>query len=720
MAKPPDNPGIAPPKRYESKKLTDDEKREIHEEAMRLAEEAWTAERDNIREGKDCQKFYAADQWDVKAKKVREEDGRPVLTINLLPQTVRQMTGDLRKSPPSLKYLPSKGNASKETAEALNGITRHIEQQSNAKDCYIIATENAAIASQGFFRVVTQYSSDDGFDQDIRIKPIRDPFGALLDPYALLPDRSDIRYGFVFEYLSKDDFKAAYPDSVPEEIPISEPNNIPWRAGETICIAEYWRRKSVKKTLILLDDGSTVEDEGKIPPGRTETRRRDVESYEVNSYMVSGKEVLSGPHPFPCRYIPICMVVGEEISTGSSTIRKGMVHDARDPQRILNYATSASVEATALQPKAPYLISVNQIKGWEPTWQTAGSKNHPYLPYNVDPLAPNTKPERSPPPIASQGLDAMALMAGQNLQSVTGIFDAKLGNKSNETSGVAIAARQQQGDTTTYLYPDNLGRALGYLGRILADLIPRVMDTEQQVRILKEDGGAEMITINANPTSPPMDAKGKPQPVYDLSQGEYDVTVVTGPNFASRRAEAAAHMIELARGVPMVGQVAPDLIVENMDFPGADKIAKRIQKAMGIGDDGEPEGDQKADPVAQAEAAAKAAGALKDGALTDKIIAETQGINLTNAQMYLQMQQFMAQLPAIMSALQQATQGGQGGQPPQPGAPPENMAPPAAPPQMPMGAQPEPMMDDGGLVELETLDAMPGAGMNPTTQDQFP
>ena len=712
MAKPPDNPGVAPPKRFESKKLSEDEKRQIHEEAMRLAEEAWTAERDNIREGKDCQKFYAADQWDVKAKKVREEDGRPVLTINLLPQTVRQMTGDLRKSPPGLKYLPSKGKASQENAEALNGITRHIEQQSNAKDCYIIATENAAIASQGFFRVVTEYSSDDGFDQDIRIKPIRDPFGALLDPYALLPDRSDIRYGYVFEYLSADDFKAAYPDAVPEDIPISEPNCIPWRAGDTICIAEYWRRKPVKKLLILLDDGSTVEDEAKIPDGRTEVRRREVEAYEVNSYMISGKEILSGPHPWAGKYIPICMVVGEEITTGSTTIRKGMVHDARDPQRILNYATSASVEATALQPKSPFLISVNQIKGWETIWATAGSKNHAYLPYNVDALAPTTKPERSPPPIASQGLDTMALMAGQNLQSVTGIFDAKLGNKSNETSGVAIAARQQQGDTTTYLYPDNLGRALGYLGRILADLIPRVMDTEQQVRILKEDGGAEMITINANPEAPPTDDKGRPQPIYDLSQGEYDVTVVTGPNFASRRAEAAAHMIELARGVPMVGQVAPDLIVENMDFPGADKIAKRIQKAMGIGDDGEPvEGEQKADPVAQAQAAKDAASALKDGATVDKIVAETQTIELTNAQMFIQMQGFMDALPQILSRLDQMTQGGQGGQPPQPGAPPEGMAPPAGPAEMPTGAPPEPMMDGGGLVELETLGEPVQSGM---------
>lgn len=692
--------------------MKDGDKEAILEEALRRADEAWIAERDNIRNGRDCQTFYAGGdgQWDAKARSDRVSDGRPVLTINRLPQFVRQMTGDLRKSPPALKFLPAKGEATQETAEALNGIARHIEQQSNAKDCYVIATENAAIASQGFFRVITKYSDDDSFDLDIRIEPIRDPFGALLDPYAKLPDKSDARYGFVKEYLSLADFKAEYPDFAAVDFPFSEENSFPWHTTEGVCIAEYWKLEPVEKVLIELETGEIVEDE--IPEGAVEKRRRTVSSHQAVYYLMCGQGVLSGPHRFPSRYIPICMVVGEEITSGGRTIRKGMVHDARDPQRVYNYSRTASVEAVAMQPKAPFIGTVEHFKGYEPIWKTAGSKNHSFLPYNPDPRAPNSKPERSQPAIASQGLDTQALIAANDLESTTGIYKSMLGAPSNETSGVAIAQRQQEGDTTTFLYPDNLGRALSYLGRILCDMIPRVFDTERQARILKEDGSTDMIVVNAS--APQIDEKGREKPLYDLSDGEYDVTVTVGPSFASRRAEARAHMIELAKNVPIVGQAAADIIVENSDFPGADKLSKRIRSAMGLGDDGEPVNEGQPDPAAQAEVAKSAASAAKDAATTDKLVAETEGVKLQNAQIAAGLVPIQQMLPQLLQLMQQIAQGQQGGGQPAPGQgegqPPVPMgeAPPGEPmPGMeapPMGAPPQmDMPQESQLVEVAPL-----------------
>ncbi len=672
--------------------MTKEEKADIHAEAMRRGEEIWDAEQQNMREGRDCQRFYVGGegQWEAKARASRVADGRPVLTINLLPKFVRQMTGDLRKNPPSLKFLPAKGKASKETAEAFGGITRHIEQQSSAKDCYIIATENAAIASQGFFRVVTEYSSDDGFEQDIRIRPIRDPFGAALDPYATLPDKSDARYGFVFEFISVEDFEAAWPGHSASEVPMPDEGRFPWRRGNSIRIAEYWKRKPVKKTLILLDDGAVVEDEADIPEGRTETNRREVEAYEVVMYRVSGAAVLSGPHAFPSKYIPICMVVGEEVTIDNVTTRKGMVHDARDPQRVYNYSRTASVEAIAQQPKAPWVGTVAMFAN-RPEWKTAGSKNHSYLAYNIDKNAPKSKPERAQPALASQGLDTQSIIASNDLEAATGIFKTSLGAPSNETSGVAIAQRQQEGDTTTFLYPDNLSRALSCLGRILADMIPRVIDTEREVRILKEDGSTEMLPVNVSQENQQQDAKGRAKPLYDLSAGEYDVVVSVGPSFASRRAEAASHMVELATGLPIVGQAAPDLIVENMDFPGADAIAKRIKGVIGIGEDGEPiQQEQQQDPT-------QAAGALKDAADADLKEAQANKTRLESAGLAQQITMMGGQIEALM----QLVQGLQAQQ--QPGAgdmPPMGAPPPEAPPMMPV---PAPNGDELPMVDVEAL-----------------
>ena len=68
-----------------------------------------------------------------------------------------------------------------------------------------------------------------------------------------------------------------------------------------------------------------------------------------------------------------------------------------------------------------------------------GTKNRPYLPYNPDTEA--GMPQRINPPVASQALQLQMQMAAENIKRTTGIYDASLGARSNETSGRAILAR---------------------------------------------------------------------------------------------------------------------------------------------------------------------------------------------------------------------------------------------------------------------------------------
>lgn len=695
-------------------------------EALRRADEAWLAERNNVAEGRDCQKFYAGDQWDIKAKQMREKDGRPVLTVNMQPQFVRQVTGDVRKSPPSIKVMPAGGKASKETSEAYTGIIRNIEQQSQAKDCYIKAVENAAQASQGAWEVVTEYSSDDAFEQDIRIRPILDPFGVLIDPYCQLLDKSDMRYGFKFDYLTVEDFKKEYPGKAVVSAPGGVENQtiFPWRVNDVIRIAEYWRRVPVKKKLYLMPD-ETVQDDTKVkslPPEvqavieqgveAGEIRTRDVETFKVEKYIISGSDKLSGPHAWAGRYIPICMVAGEETTMEGSTVRKGMIHDARDPQRIYNYTRSASVEAVALQPKSPFMVTEKQVQGREGMWAKAGATNLAYLVYTPDPLAPG-EPKRSPPPIASTGLDSQALIASEDIKRVMGIYDASLGARSNETSGVAINARQQEGDTATFLYPDNLGRAIGYCGKILVDLIPRIYDTARQVRILKEDGTAEMLPVNQQKMlepgqPPPMDEKGKPVPLYDLSDGEYDVAVTVGPTFATQRAEAVANMVEIVRADPRMMPLIGDLLISNMDWPGADEMAKRLRKANGIPEEGEPPPEPPPPPpdlIAKVE---------KDMADAGKTKAETQKTEVETATMLVQLQTTLAQIQQMLAGGGPPLLGQNGGVTP-PSAtgatPPPAPGMPMQPPDMPMSEPPMMNGADDGLPPMVEVGDMPPGGV---------
>lgn len=676
---------------------------EIHRHALQRADEAWVFERDNIREGREDQRFYAGDQWDEAAKRARGTD-RPMLTVNRMGTFVRQVTGDLRQNTPAIKVLPARGPASQDKADILTGIIRSIEAESDAAACYVKAASNAAQAGQGAFRILTEYCNDKSFDLDIRIRQIADPFGVLVDPLAQMPDKSDAAYVFVFERMSKEAFKAKYPDASTDDVEIVSDakgvGHFQWITSDSVRIAEYWCRETTTTKLHELEDGTITDRLPWSPKGVKvkPVRSREVETVSIVSYMLSGKVVLSGPHAWAGKYIPVCFVPGEEVTIDGATLRKGMIRDAKDPQRLVNYARTTEAESVALQPKAPFVATVKQIAGYEPIWKSAGTVNHPWLPYNADPaLGPTQAPQRAQPPVMSTGLQNLNAQAGQDMHDVFGIYPASLGAKSNETSGVAIRARQHEGDTGSNYVIDNTRRAIAFAGRILCDLIPKIYDGARIVRILKEDGSHELETING----PRMDQKtGQPLPQIDLTVGEYDVEVSTGPSYLTRQQEMAETIVELSRNMPQVAQVAGDLLVKALNFPGGDEIAKRLERTIppSIREDDAPPPEPNPKDVADARESMASAN-LKD-AQASKALLEADALAM-------QLGAMPAQLQALTQMVTSLMQGG--GQPqqqeaPQPGPGPMPMAPPGGPP--PQG--PQPMEGgEGEIVDLEPIEGAP-------------
>src|SRR5258708_3341823 len=86
--------------------------------------------------------------------------------------------------------------------------------------------------------------------------------------------------------------------------------------------------------------------------------------------------------------------------------------------------------------------------------------------------------------------------AQQELMMTSGQYQEQFGAPSNADAGVAIAARQRQGDKATYHFIDNVARAIRYTGRIMVDLIPKIYDTQRVVRIVGEDGTEDFAQIN--------------------------------------------------------------------------------------------------------------------------------------------------------------------------------------------------------------------------------
>ena len=523
-------------------------------------------------------------------------NARPCLTINKLPQHVHQVTNEQRMNRPGIKVIPADDKADVDMADVFNGVIRHIEYISDADVAYDTACENQVSYGEGYIRLLTEYCDEDTFDQDIKIGRIRNSFSVYMDPMIQDPTGADARWCFVTEDLTKAEYERMYPDAAPistlMSLGVGDQSIAQWIGENTVRIAEYFYIEYEKQTLNLYPGNQTAfsgspEDKtlrmmfGK--PIRTrEADRKKVKWCKINGYDILEEREWAGA------YIPVVRVVGNEFEVDGQMYVSGLVRNAKDAQRMYNYWVSQEAEMLALAPKAPFIGYGGQFEGYEQQWKTANTNNWPYLEVNPDVTdgqgAVLPLPQRAQPPMASSGLLQAKAGAAEDIKSATGQYNASLGMTSNERSGKAILARQREGDIGTYHYVDNLARAIRHIGRQLVDLIPKIYDTERIARIIGEDGEPDTVKMNPmqdEPVKRIVDQEGNLiEKIYNPGVGKYDVRVITGPGYATKRQEALESMAQLLQGNPQLWQVAGDLFVKNMDWPGAQDLAKRFKKTI--------------------------------------------------------------------------------------------------------------------------------------------
>ncbi len=518
-------------------------------------------------------KFRVGEQWDEGISILRKSEKRPCLVSNRIPQFIRHITNDMRMNRPSIK-ISATDESTNETAEILEGLFRHIQEKSNASVAYDIAADNQVTMGFGYIRVITDYSDDAGFDQDIIIKPIKNPFTVYFDPTCVEPDYSDARWAFIVSDMPKTEFEAEYPDAETNNSILSSVGDTPstWGTEDIVRVVEYFEVIETSKTIYQLDDGTTVT---KLLEGVKEKNKRETKDRKIIWRKMTANEILD-EKPWVGKYIPIVPILGEDIDVDGKRIIKGIVRDAQDPQRMYNYWITAQTEAIALAPRAPFLIAEGQIEGYEQFWKNANTSNYPYLPYKpttiAGTLAPAPQRQQAEPPVQAM---AMAIrQASEDMKLVTGIQDASLGVASNETSGKAIQQRQKQGEIANFHYADNFARGLRALGTIIMDLIPKIYDAPRVTRIIHPDESEEIVKLNQ-----PFEKNGV-QKIYDVTTGKYDVVIAVGPSFQTKRQEAADGMLAVTQTNPDLWKVAGDLMIKNLDWNGAEEISERLKKML--------------------------------------------------------------------------------------------------------------------------------------------
>jgi len=591
------------------------EKRETIEQFLSLAQmrfrtvvEAETVLRQHMLEDL---RFRASEQWPDNVRSMREQDGRPCLTVNRIPSFIRQVTNNQRASRPAVQVNPVGDIADVETAEVLQGIVRHIETKSDADVAYATAGDHQCTMGRGYLRVVTKYldESDDPatMDQEIALARISNPFSVYLDPSCQKFDSSDARYGFVVEDLPKGEYRSRYPTSQMAELSefTSTGNMQPeWMPEGNVRIAEYFYLEETKEDVVFLEgaDGNrfslpsremTSSNRASVPEGVKILGEREVTTRTVRWALINAVEILEGNEDhtagrdWPGKYIPIIPVLGDEININGVLDYRGIVRDAKDPQRMYNYWVSAETEMIALAPRAPFVAAEGQFEGHEEKWKTANVRNYPYLEYKPKTIAGQltAPPQRQSwePPI--QAMTMAIAQSDNDLKATGGFHDASLGQRGPQESGKALRTRQQQDEMANSHYLDNLARAIRQVGRIVVDLIPKIYDTARVMRITGLDEQERNVMVFSGQDNRPPQPQEQPPPpgiqgIYDLGLGRYDVSVSVGPSFQSRRQESVDALVQFVQAYPNAFPLIGDLLAENMDWPGAKQVAERLKKML--------------------------------------------------------------------------------------------------------------------------------------------
>lgn len=525
-------------------------------------------------------------QWDNQMRQFR--GARPCYEFNELRIKCKRIINDMRANRPQAKIRGTK-DSTKATAEVIEGLGRNIWNVSDGDTIIDAAGEYQVGAGMACWEVTTDYASDLSFDQDIGIEGIKNPFCLHVDPACQDSLKRDAKDWIKEKKVTRAEYESRWPDKKVVNFGESNPqdDDEDWGAGsgddedQLIRVIEYWYKEPLQVELWKLIDGRVIDaaDEAAQfvqPEQIAPNGKRTVKSHQIMVCILSGDAILESPKVVVGKEFPFVMIFGESVVIDGKTYWFGLPRFSKDAQRNLNITQTAAMESTAQTLQNKIWATAKQAEGHLDKWFEAFRKNIPIALYNPDPAAPGP-PQRQGGPELPVAMLQLGQQSHALLNSTSGIYDASEGAPSNEKSGRAIIARQQQGDIATFNFQDNMAKGIQRTWEIIIDRIPKVYDTERSLRILGADGTDSYVKVNEIVLDPKTQ---KPVKLNDLNEGKYDVTITTGPNFSTKRQEATEMYGQLIQQFPQIMGVAGDLVAKSWDLPYSEQIAERLQTLL--------------------------------------------------------------------------------------------------------------------------------------------
>lgn len=561
-------------------------------ENLKYGEEQW---QDNYRRGIEDKEFVTVkgEQWEKGAITRRTAAGKPSFEINLLRAYCNQQINTQRQNRPQAKVVPVDNGADPEVAKLIEGLIKDTEEASDFESVADVAAENAVYSGIGFIRIITDFVSEDSFNQEPRFMMVTNPQAVYIDPQSKTFDGSDMNWAIVGEWVDKDSAEKQYG----EDLSDFDMENYSHWCNDTenlVRIVEYFKKEEIADTLLMLDDGTIgYKSELREQLGVSEDElsqfiqnERETTRTVIKWYKVSGGKVLDETE-FPGKYIPIVPVYGGVTFVEDKRYIFSLIHFAKDSQRLYNYWKST--EAEVLQQTQKYqdkpVASAEAVKGYEDQWKNP--EKYATLFYNQ--VSENGEIQQAPYRMQGSTPPVAVLSAAESSkQSITDILNMHapiMGGDAQEVSGVAIGMRQRQSETAQFHLQDNLNKSIRQSARILLGLYQKLYTVPMMRRIIGADGEAHTIKLFDKT------AEGI---LADVTIGRYDVRMDTGPSYNTQREQNFQMIMQLLQMNPQLFAIIGDILLQNSPLLNAKEIAERIKKTMppnllGEGDEINPE-----------------------------------------------------------------------------------------------------------------------------------
>lgn len=539
--------------------------------------------KDNVSRGQDDKRFLYVSQWTSSQEQELDRLQKPNMTFNKTYDIIRKVIAEQRNHKTQFRVSSMLGLSSEEELNVFKGAIMKIARDSDTSSVFDRAYDDAASSGFGAWRVYTDYEHAESFNQIPKVSWIPDPEKCFWDTNATDPTMCDSEFCGYYKMMDLKKFEKLHPDiKSPQSFnTFFRDSTFKWINKNTIAIVEYYKKEWFTTEKYQLRNGMVLfkEEYKKLMASINKSSTEEIMDYEIIKaekdedfnivYYKAIKGKVLEKKPWLIKRLPLVRVVCDSQRINGREHILSLVSFVKDAQTFHNLVKIEIAQAIKYNRREQWLAHPSSVSSFKEQWKNPSIQQGVLL---ADYDERGNLPIKIGPSEISTTLIDQARASELDIQSILGMYESNRGAMGNELSGRAIRERRETGLLGACVLNDNFNKAVEQTGKIIGDLLQKVIDTERRLPVMIDEGRYRDVLVNKKL----LDGKRE----MDFSKDRYDVTIDPGPSFAIQKADSLDVLTQLVTIQPQIFPMVADIFGENIDINGSAKLKERLRELV--------------------------------------------------------------------------------------------------------------------------------------------